>query len=433
MKNHPQRWSRLPACSTIVLAILFLPGLVGAEFAQKEWTRWREILLPDNAAPAAHVLVDLDGKVFAASQMDLQDLRVADDQGAEVPSKLITQSLEARDESFRVEILDRVSESDGSLRLTLDLGEKPPRHNHLELQTDSHNFSRQVRIEASDDNRRWSLVREDGYIFDFSREAEARYLEITYPRSSKRYLRVTVLKGSEKYFSISGAAIKSSSVGEGKRIEHSQTVVSNAIDPKLRARVVVLDLAYAKLPTSRIEFETPAANFHRHVEIEGSNQPLDALDSARQFWTPIGTGEIFSIALDRANRRKMEIDYSESRFRFLRIKVFHYDDAPIDIARINASGRPYSLLFQRSPGKTYRLYYGNSAAAAARYDLEQLFPYLDLAKLNHVQLGPEQQQQAPAKPAPRLEARPIWLWAILALAAILIAGLIYRLARMTGS
>jgi hypothetical protein len=77
--------------------------------------------------------------------------------------------------------------------------------------------------------------------------------------------------------------------------------------------------------------------------------------------------------------------------------------------------------------------YGNPAAEAPRYDIEQLSSYLDLRQLATVKLGAERRLPPPVTPAtkPWYERQPLWLWTTMGLATIAIGALIYRLAKLT--
>ncbi|MGE0884995.1 MAG: DUF3999 family protein [Blastocatellales bacterium] len=433
VKANPAKFAWIRFC-LLAFGLLFLTLAVSAEFSVKEWSRWREILILDNSAPPGHVLVELDGKVFASAQSDLRDLRVVDQTGGEVPSKTIIQREESDIETISVEMLDRALDANGNSSFTLDLGDNPQRHNLIELESESRNFSRQVKIETSDDNRRWTVVRSDGYIFDFSRDTTAQFLEVSYPISTKRYVRVTIVNGREQPIEISDASVQFSAEQEEVLTSWPVSIKSHAIDQKLKATVFDLDLGYAKVPTSRIELQTAAKNFHRHIEIEGSHQTGDEQGTGRQYWASVGSGEIYSVSLNHANRQHLQIDFPESRYRFLRVKIFHYDDQPLEFTGFKVSGHPRRLLFQRQAGKSYRLFYGNAEAAAPRYDLEQLSSYLELSKLPVIGLGEEHNQVPEIQTRqPWLDKQPMWLWATLTTAALLLGWMIFRLAKMTGS
>jgi hypothetical protein len=161
------------------------------------------------------------------------------------------------------------------------------------------------------------------------------------------------------------------------------------------------------------------------VELEGSNE--------QKSWAYLGGTEIFDIEVDRLRPQHLRLDYREAQFRYLRIKVFNYDDQPIKFSEVRVYGYPYYLLFRREPGKSYRLFYGNPSAAAPRYDLEHLAPYLKIEQLPVASLADERDNQEFARRAREswLERQPIWLWATLVVAALVLGTLIYRLAKLS--
>lgn len=404
-----------------LLLILASPG----DFNERDWARSRQILIEDANAAAAYLLVELDPAVYAGAQEDLDDLRIVDDRGAQIPSKLILESDERKEELRRAETLDSVISENGRTLLTLDLGAAPPRHNRVTLETSDRNFSRRVTIETSADNRTFAVARTDGYIFDFSRDETAQFLAIDYPASTRRYLRLAIWNEGQKPLTITDASVYFLLDREARLAEWPAKLTDSGRDQKKRESLLRLDLGSPKLPHSRLELATSARNFHRHVEIEGSRDG--------EYWSSIGDGEIFSVALDDFRREQLQIDYPESRFRFLRLRIFDYDDAPIAIGSARIYGRPRRLLFHREPGRSYRLLYGNATAAAPRYDLERLAPYLDPAQFKTVGLSAERtmEPEAPPKAVPWYERQPLWLWATMGIAGIVLGVLIYRLARLT--
>lgn len=420
-------WLGLLFC--VVIALLLLP-VVSADFETGRWTRVREILLPDKQTAADYVRVTLDGPVYEGAQDDLRDLRVIDDQMKEVASKVILPRDEAGEQAHAATIINQALAAGGRTTLTLDLGADPPRHNRLRLETSSRNFSRRVSIEASDDNRAWELLRDDGYIFDFSRAATAQFLTVDYLLSTRRYLRVTIENKNEEPVKIDGAAILLFTSEAAKLTALPSELLSQEQDNQRRTTVLTADLSYAKLPSARLEFDTDVENFQRRVEISGSNS-ADALKPNNEYlWQHVAGGEIFDIRIDRRHLHQLRIDYPEARFRYLRAVIFNYDDQPITIRGINVSGYPRHLLFRREPGRSYRLFYGNAQAAPPRYDLEQLAAYLQPDKLPVVALGDEQRLDlVPAATESRTPRSPLWLWATLIASGAVLATLIYRLAR----
>jgi len=413
------------AASFLLLSAYCLLPTASADFNLKDWTKWREIIA-NKDAPGDYALVELDGPVFAGAQTGLDDLRVVDERGVEVPSKVITQRDESREEERQIEILNPVLAPDGRYIFTLDLGADPQRHNRLSLETPSHNFTRLVTIEASSDQNAWALLRANGHILDFSRDREARFLTVDYPLSTLRYLRITIWNKKEKPVKITGAAVSFATEKTARLNPLAATFTDQGWDAKTRVSLLLLDLNFPNLPSTRLELQPAANNFHRRVEIEGSND--------QKYWSRISSGEIFDIEIDEVKRQHWLLDYSEARFRYLRVKIFNYDDQPLKVGEARVYGYPRYLLFRREPGKSYRLFYSNPAAAAPRYDLEQLSPYLKLEQLAMLKLAEERGNTdagAQRKAEPWLERQPLWLWITLALATVVLGGLIYRLAKQT--
>jgi Protein of unknown function (DUF3999) len=188
----------------------------------------------------------------------------------------------------------------------------------------------------------------------------------------------------------------------------------------------ILDLGYRNIPTSRIEFQPAINNFHRQFEIARSND--------RNNWFPVGDGEIIDVKIGGLKREQLFLNYDEIHARYLRIRVFNRDDQPFKLAEARVFGHPRRLLFRVDQGKSYRLFYGNQKETAPRYDLEQLLPYVKIYMLPVMNLDEEQDRpEAASQIIDQGEAKghPAWLWVTLVVAALVIAVLIYRLARMT--
>ena len=188
---------------------------------------------------------------------------------------------------------------------------------------------------------------------------------------------------------------------------------------------LIVDLGYRSVPSSRIEFQPAIRNFHRRFEIARSND--------RKNWLPLGDGELIDVNIGRTKRQQLHLNYDEVFARYLRIRVYNQDDQPFKLAEARVFGHPRKLLFRVEPGKSYRLFYGNLRETAPRYDLEQLLPYvkietLPVMKLDEEHDRPEVVSQLPDEPDEK--GKPGWFWATLALAALVIGFLIYRLARM---
>ncbi|HZS09765.1 MAG TPA: DUF3999 family protein [Blastocatellia bacterium] len=193
------------------------------------------------------------------------------------------------------------------------------------------------------------------------------------------------------------------------------------------ASKILIDLGARNTPSVRIELEPESTNFRRRIVVLGSNDDKD--------WQTVGDTEIFDIRVGKVRRQQLSIDYDEVRYRYLSVTIFNYDDQPLKMREVRVYGWPRQLLFRREPGRSYRLFYGNPKAAAPRYDLEQLSSYLKPEELPLATLGSERANESftAETDASKPDRHPAWLWATLAVAAVVLGALIYRLAKMTTS
>ncbi|MFN0119006.1 MAG: DUF3999 family protein [Blastocatellia bacterium] len=291
---------------------LLTPGLLLADFVPDRWTSWRDIQAPDTPAGSEFALAPLDGAVFDAARPDLRDLRVVDEHGVEIASRV-----------FIVH---------------------PP----------------------------------------------------LFPAQKPALL---------------PASMPSVAPEAGEK--------SNTYE---------IDLGHRHLPSQRLEIASETRNFRRRVTLRGSNDNKE--------WRDIGAGEISSISIGKTRQQQLALDYNEAQYRYLRLRVFDYDDQPLRISAARVYGWPRQLLFRRQAGARYRLFYGNKQAQAPRYDLDEVASYLKFSSLPVATLGPAQGNAAftdsPASAATSRAPQPAWVWAALAITAIVLSTLIYRLARLSG-
>ena len=428
---------RLITAFVLLLAGISMSDRVGfAEFDLKKWPLWREIRIEPKPEKSGYFQVELDGQVFAGAHQDLADLRVVDQTGAEIPSRIVIQKERDFLNVLPVDMLDRTLAPDGRFSFTLDLGDGVVRHNRVLLSTSAINFSRRVQIETGSDNKTWAVARADGYIFSFQPDSTVKHLGVDYPISTKRFLRITVFnqpKLKEEPIEITGAEVAIDADPEPQLVELPVSSQSRREDSKSRTTVIALDLGYPRIPSTAIDIQTGQTNFHRHIEIEGKQQIEEDPKLERLTWSPVGSGDIYQVSINGYQTRNLRIDYPETRLRYLRIKIVHHDDRAISIDRIKVFSLPRRLLFRAEPGGVYRLFYGNAAASHPRYDLERMIQYIDLAQAPLAGLGPQQGESVDhvIDSEPTERPRPGWLLGTLIAAGLVLGYFIFRLARKT--
>lgn len=417
------------------LASCCLPFFAAADFTSEKWAYARDIIISNPDEPSEYATVELDEHVYENAQTSFQDLRVIDDQNLQVAS-IVQQISSAPPAPLPVKIINRQTEKGRSI-YTVDAGENK-KYNGLQISTGSRNFSRRVTIEGSNSGV-WELLREDGYVMDFSRDESAQSLKINFALTTYRYLRVTIFDKNDTPLTISGIELFSSEQVTNPLHEYASEITMQEEDAKLRATIVTVSLNSAKIPTSKIEFITDNNNFHRRVKIEhcdADNNYRGYMPKGAVPWrcSPLISGNIFDINIDRTQAQNLSLEYPEVRTSRFQITIYNYDDRPLKIRGVKVSGYPRQLLFKREVGRSYRLMYGNEYAKAPQYDLAQLSAYLTTTSLKKLKLGKESKLEIlPEISTTQNSRKPFVLWTVILIAIGFLGTLIYRLAKMNAN
>jgi hypothetical protein len=191
----------------------------------------------------------------------------------------------------------------------------------------------------------------------------------------------------------------------------------------------LIDLGAKNVLCERLEFVTDAVNFKRSFYVQGSND-----EGEEKKWSEVGRGEIFDIRVGKTRQQQLSFDCPQTKFRFLCLTILNLDDPPISFRQIRTLGWPQQWLFRREAGKRYRLFYGNARANAPRYDLQHLTAYLKRDQILMASLGQERNNTDYVAAVPeetKSSQRPVGLWVTIAIAALILLGFIYRLARLS--
>ena len=431
----------------LAVTICSLPFFAKADFTPGKWAYARDLILSSPDAGSEYATVELDGKVYEHAAVSLNDLRVVDDRGTEVASIVQQISSEIRP-TIPAKIINHQIEKGRSI-YTVDAGENN-NSNALQISTDSRNFSRRVSVEGSHSGV-WEMLRDDGYVMDFSRDETAQSLKINFAATKYRYLRVTIFDKNETPLKISSIDLYPTTITKSRLKLLPTEITSQTQDTKFRVTIVTIKIEDLRTPNSQIEIfpenvdlpmlgtgylpsKVPGtyASFYRRVEIELCF-PIPEFKDLR--CSTLTSGSIFNINIDRVQAQNLTIDYPEARSGILRLKIYNYDDQPLKIRGVKVSGAPRLLLFKHDPGRSYKLMYGNEKASAPQYDLARLSPYFEVTNLKRFQLGTETKQELTSElnPNNNTQKNPLWLWAVIVIAVGFLGTLIYRLAKMNSN
>ncbi len=390
------------------LIVVLAPVLLAAPFDIKRW----QFFAPVASGGEREVMRAPAGReVFLHARPDLSDLRVLRD-GEEVPYAIRKSSGTLETRESRPALLDKTVIGGNAVQLTLDFGGRERvKHSRVILTTREKNFRNRIRVETGDDNRTWSVAREDGYIFDFSEgDVHAAVLSVDYPVSTRRYARLTVF-GFTRPEAIAAAAAAFYRETPVQRVSMAELAPTRSEEPKIRASILAFDLG-RDLPHDRIVLEALGGPFHRAVELETS-------EDGKQ-WRHLASGTIFRVP----GEDRLTLEYSEIAARYLRMKIFNGDNQPVDVWRATFEAPRRDILFRTPAAGRYLLYAGNPDAIAPSYDLPAILARMTPAE-QETQAGawePNPLYEPPPPPRKPISERFPGLLPTVLVAAVLIMG-----------
>jgi len=347
---------------------------VNAAGLPADWQREQ----PFNVATSGLVKLSLPVETLNAARPALEDLRLYDDAGNELPY-LIEHPAPV------VKIVKNVKSFHVSLTptnttLVLETGLTQPLDS-VTLETPAGNFLKSVRVEGSTDLKRWQMLEQGQPVF---RQPDgAGRLHVSFPAGAWPWLRLTVDDQRTPTIPFTGARIHAA-VTEPAPSEQLPVTITERDENPGETRVA-LNLAAANLNITAVQVETAEPLFTRHVTIA---VPQISEDAVRE--QTIGQGVIYRIAVEgqaASENLLLPLD-SLVRSHELLLFIHNQDSPPLPIAAVRVERRPVYLMFLARQAGTYHLLAGNSHCAAPNYDLAALGMNLKAVAVVPVKLPP---------------------------------------------
>jgi hypothetical protein len=311
---------------------------------------------------AGLVKMSLPVETLDAARPELEDLRLYDQAGNEVPY-LIEPPAQFAKAAQAVKAF-QVSLGASTTVITVETGLAQPLDG-VTLETPTFNFIKAVRVESSEDGNRWQTLAQGEPIF---RQLDgANHLEISLPPTSSKLLRFTVDDGRSPPIPFTGALVHPAMDKPAPGELISATITERDETPG-ETRLEV-SLGAANLSVASVQLETPEPLFMRQVLV---TFPKVSEDTIRE--ETIGQGTVYRIAVagqTPSQNLSLPLD-SLVRSRELFVLIKNSNSPPLPISAVRVERRPVYLVFlARQPG-TYHLLTGNAQCGAPRYDLAAL-------------------------------------------------------------
>jgi hypothetical protein len=374
---HSKTWRRADGffcLPHVVIFILFAALSPGAAGLPAGWQHEQPFTVPASGL----VKLNLPIETLDAARPELEDLRLFDDAGNEVPYLIerpgpvvkIVQNVK----SFHVTL----TPSNTTVVLETGLAQSL---DDVTLETPADGFLKPVRVEGSTDFKHWQTLEEGQPIFRLPNGVSR--LHVSFPAGTWPWLQLTVDDQRTQPIPFTGARIRGA-VTEPAPTEWMPVTVAERSENPGETRLA-LNLGAANLSLAAVQIETAEPLFTRRVTFA---VPQISEDSIRE--QTIGQGAIYRIAIEGQPAAESLSAPLEGlvRSRELLLFIHNQDSPPLPITAVRVEQRPVYLVFLARQAGAYHLLTGNGQCPAPRYDLATLDMNLKSVAVAPIKLPP---------------------------------------------
>ncbi len=354
------------------LAALLGLSLQAVALAPNEWRHTQALEVDAQGL----VRVDLPPETLDAARPALEDLRIVDGAGNEVPY-VIQQLVPSPDSTHRPAEFNTAIEN-GMTTVTLRTGTTAIL-NGITLETPAEEFIKAVRIEGSHDGKTWQELAIGLPIF--RQRSGAEKLHVSFDEGTWEFLRLTIADDRTQPIPFTGAQLHAAGIA----------APSSPLDVTIKSRDespgvtrLALDLGAANLLVSSLHIDTSEPLFTRAVTVA-----VQEVTDAGVREQPLAQAVIYRINIEGENESTLDIPLEQTiHSRELLLLIRNEDSPPLKINGVRAGYHESRLVFfAKEPGH-YTLLTGNTVCAAPRYDLPGLGADLNDAAAAELAPGP---------------------------------------------
>ena len=310
-------------------------------------------------------------EVFDACPSFPSDLRVIDARLRAWPFFVWVPAGHEELQSLSAEALNRseVAEPQRYFRQDLRIrpepfGKGPARHDRLVIRMGGENFFRKVDVLGSDDRQVWAELG-SGYLVAQGDSHGADNREIQYPPSTYPFLQVRIhpdARSASEALDLQSISVARLAREEGEQEELALEWSQPAGEQKPGVQVIVADLGVQHRPVQRLRFDAAGRDFARPLKVQGRNAESNE-------WRWVTDGGIHRMG----GQTRDAVDLRGAAYRYWRVELFRYEDAPLEIRRITAEAVPQYLVVEAvgGPDDKPAMYYGTDRINVPRFDLQQ--------------------------------------------------------------
>src|SRR5262245_38553321 len=350
------RFHMLLNAYVIVTLAIFVAVHTTLAFDPNEWRYKQSFEVPAKGL----VRVSVPAATLEAAQPGLEDLRIIDSTGNQVP--YLFERLLPDSESTTRATEFRSTIENGATHLNLKTGTNVPIIG-VSLETPATQFMKAANVEASNDGRTWTKLAGGESLFQLPNGATKRRVPL--PEGVWQFLRITIDDLGSPAVPFTGAQLhKARTTAPAEAV--AVTVKSRDESPGTTR--LALDLGAANLTLGSLRIESNEPVFTRAVTLAVPEVGDNGIGERK-----IADAVIYRVNVNGKNEAHLEVPLeSEIHTRELLVLVRNEDSPPLSIDSVRADRRLVRLTFFANQPGQYSLLSGNSQCAPPRYDLSAL-------------------------------------------------------------
>jgi len=366
----------------------------------------------DTVAQPGFYQVALQPAIAAGMQPSLNDVRILDATGRQVPYLLKAEVPVFKENKFSsLPILSNKRETDKQVHVVIENTTGKPL-SQLMLVIKNTTVNRMVTLSGSDDNINWYVIRENIYLDNFFPDTSTTFIQsLSFPISNYHYLKITLNGKDILPVNIVRAGIYEETMVNGKyqALPSASLLQKDSID-KYSYIFIRLDNNYF---VDRLQLGVEGSRFYkREMEVLGGNLTNPVL---------LGNFEL--------NPAKPAVFSISAKTDHLLLKIKNDDNPPLQVFAVTAFQLNRYLLAYLEKGNNYQLVWGDSTANAPSYDIEAFKDSIG-NKAANLNIGKIQLNTVlkPLVPEASLFNK-WWLWCIILAAIVILLMLTFSLTK----
>ncbi len=302
--------------------------------------------------------IKLIPQVVGRCQFGLQDLRIKDERGNEVPYLLLKDVGSYQSENYRDFTIISTKSTQGATVYLIDRLDGKP-NQQLILKISNADIEKSLSFEGSNNTTSWYAIQSIRLNPFYLGGDSVKEAIINLPTTNHRYLRCVVNDSTTGKIDIKGFGFKEIFKNGVNNFEMPQAAYSQIdIDSN---KTTIIEIKYNQtFLINQLSVEIKEDwDFYREVNVEAW---VGSIKDGR--YIQLGQGR-FASYFD-----KNIIQLQDVLTHKLRLTIYNKDSPPLKISGIKAYQKPTWIVAPLDSSKQYTLYYGDNTLAAPEYDLE---------------------------------------------------------------